>query len=347
MSIIPTEANRVDELSSLLCSGFSLGSRSESYTPEMLRWRYFRARQAAEGNRSFVAEESGRFVAHIGLATTAFVSPGDARFCVSAVHPVDWLSTQTGGMLGTMLMFKALSQGSIQYSTGSTAGGNRILRSCGFEEVGPIPNWFYFFNPMKPAVLRFIHLKQRFPKNIVMFAVDMLRSALHAKHDADTSEIELERVSAFSNEVTRVFFDAPADWICTSREPSLLNYFLNVPNGSVSGWMIRARGRSIGFALTSVAEVNGVRMGNIVDCVLSTHNVPQWRAALERLKQKLRGDGCDIARCMGMLASLQVALREAGFFRRGSNKLFLRDPKKLLPRNRPFHITYLDGDLVI
>jgi hypothetical protein len=38
-------------------------------------------------------------------------------------------------------------------------------------------------------------------------------------------------------------------------------------------------------------------------------------------------------------------LQKAGFFRRGKTPLFLRDPRKLLPEAKAYHLTHLEADL--
>ena len=134
--ILATEESQAAELSQFLIEGFQLPEAARSaLLPDALRWRYFEPRGTWPGPRSLIVRDAGRFTAHIGVITTAFVQPGQPAFNVSAVHPVDWLSTKQGGMLGTLLMLKAFGRADVQYSLGSTASGQRILQGCGFTRV--------------------------------------------------------------------------------------------------------------------------------------------------------------------------------------------------------------------
>jgi hypothetical protein len=311
----------------------------------MLRWKYFTPRGSNAGPRSFVALEEGRLAAHIGVTTTEFVSPSDPGLCVSAVHPVDWLSTQSGGMLGTMLMLKAFSQGRVQYSTGSTEVGNRILRGCGFEEIVPLPNFYKFFHPVKRETWNLIHGKQGFPRNIVMFALDMARQQIHPGVIKQSGRLTLRGVKNFPEEIKSPFQSGSSNLICTSRDPALLNYLLKAPGGRFSGWLIHSHNACAGFALTSITHRDGLRMGNIVDCFLRGHDPAEWRATMRLLTEQLQQDGCDVARAICSAPWMQAALRETGYFPRGRGGFFLRDPQKLISRDRSFHITLLDGDL--
>jgi hypothetical protein len=344
--IRPTEAAEAASLSKFLIEGFQLppGGRG-GLTAEMLAWKYFAARGHATGARSFVIEEGERWMGHIGVTTTDFVLPADPEWQVSAVHPVDWLATQTGGMAGTMLMLKAFGQARVQYSTGSTEAGNRILRGCGFTEIAPLPNYYKFLRPTRWSVWNFIHGRQKFPRSVAMYLVDMARAQVHPGRGRKQPVIQARRVERFAETVTQVFRAAPADWICTSRRPELLNYLLAAPENRYAGWLLEQGTTTVGFALTSVNDREGVKLGTIADCFLPTTAPELWRGAIHAVTAALAAQECDIVRASGTAAWLQTALRANGFFRRGQGGFFLRDPQKLIPRDRRFHVTLLDGDL--
>ena len=344
--ILPTEESQVAELSRFLIEGFQLPEAARSaLTPEALRWRYFEPRVPWPGPRSLVVRDGSQFTAHIGVIPTAFVQPGQPAFNVSAVHPVDWLSTKPGGMLGTLLMLKAFGRADVQYSLGSTASGQRILQGCGFTNVCEIPTYYKFFKPTKRDVWNFIHGQQPFPKNLAMFGLDMTRSILGRLGSPNTSNLTLRPVKEFTAEVETLFHSRPQNAIYSSRSAALLNYFLRHPGNFFEGWMLECDGKNIGFALTHIIERNGLVQGKIADCFLASDDQMLWNKAIRQLAAHLQLLNCDLARSAGNAPQFQTALRANGFFPRGRATFFLRDTRNLIPKDKPFHLTLLEGDM--
>ncbi|MEY4386310.1 MAG: hypothetical protein RLY20_1593 [Verrucomicrobiota bacterium] len=342
--ILATEEARVPELSQFLIDGFQLPASGRSaLMPASLRWRYFEPR--GTGPRSLVVREGNRFTAHIGVIPTSFVQPGNPTFNIPAVHPVDWLSTKQGGMLGTLLMLKAFGRADVQYSLGSTASGERILLGCGFTKVCAAPVYYHFFRPAKAAVWNFIHGPQGFPRNIAMFGLDWSRSVTGRWLAPRSANIQLRSVAAFTTEVESIFHSRPQNIIYSSRSAALLNYLLQHPDKRFHGWMIEMDGRNIGFALTHIVERDGLLQGKIADCFLASDEPAVWNQTVRLLTTHLRDSGCDLARTVGNAPHLQRALRASGFFPRGKATFFLRDTRNLLPKDRPFHLSLIEGDM--
>jgi len=354
--ILSTEESQIAELSQFLIDGFQLPEAGRSaLTPDALRWRYFEPRGTWPGPRSLVVREGSQFTAHIGVIPTAFVQPGQPAFNVSAVHPVDWLSTKQGGMLGTLLMLKAFGRADVQYSLGSTASGQRILHGCGFTNVCEVPTYYRFFKPTKRAVWNFIHGKQGFPRSLAMFGLDMARSVLGQFGRPNTSNLTLRPVKEFTAEVETLFHSRTQDVICSSRSAGLLNYLLRHPGEKFEGWMLECAGKNIGFVLTNIIERDGLRQGKIADCFLVTDGFSRgpeiavssvlWCEAIHLLTEHLHRADCDLIRTACNAPLFQHALRANGFFPRGRASFFLRDTRNLLPKDKPFHLTLLEGDM--
>jgi len=344
--ILPTEESQVTDLSRFLIEGFQLSEAGRiAQKPVPLRWRYFEPRGNWPGPRSFVVREGEQFTAHVGVVPTAFVSPGQRDFNVTAVYPVDWLSAKQGGMLGTMLMLKAFGCGNVQYSLGSSTGGERILESCGFKKLAVVPLYYRFFKPAKREVWNLIHGQQPFPKNIVMYGVDMARSLSGRLGRPRSSGIALQAVTEFTAEVENLFHSRPQNVLYTSRSAALLNYFLRHPGKNFRGWMLQRDGKNIGFALTNIMERDHLRQGKIVDCFLCEDELEQWIEAISLLTRQLEQADCDLVRTAATSAVLQQAFRANGYFPRGRGGFFLRDTRNLLPKDKPFHLTMIEGDM--
>ena len=343
--ILATEESQVAALSQFLIEGFQLPEAGRSaLLPEPLRWRYFEPRGHWPGPRSLIVRDAGNFTAHIGVITTAFVQPGQPSFNVSAVHPVDWLSTKQGGMLGTLLMLKAFGRADVQYSLGSTASGQRILQGCGFTRVCDVPILYRYFKPAKREVWNLLHGQQRFPKNVVMFGLDMARSILGRFNRTPQSALTLRPVNEFTGEVETLFHSRQKNVLCSSRSAALLNYFLRHPDKRFQGWMLERSGKAIGFALTHIIERDNLVQGKIADCFLAEDDPSLWSEAIGLLTDHLQQSGCDLARTLASAPAMQQALRASGFFPRGNCGFFLRDTRNLLPKDRAFHLTMLEGD---
>jgi hypothetical protein len=177
-----------------------------------------------------------------------------------------------------------------------------------------------------------------------MYGLDMFRSVFRPDLLTVASELNLEPVQAFSEEISQLFGRAQQQFVCTSRSPELLNYLLRFPGGNVRGWVCKSAGRLVGFALTSVGERDGIRMGKILDCWLAESDAAVWKSAIQALTQKLREAGCDVAHTMGSAPWFLRALRASGYFRRGRGTFFLRDLRNSVPLNLPFHLTLIEAD---
>ena len=337
-----TAESHLPDLSPFLCEGFQMSeNRRQYFTTEMLHWKYFECRGPWDGPRSFIIHADGQISAHIGVTTTEFVSPVDPALAVTAVHPVDWLSNQQGGMLGAMLMLQAFGRGTVQYSLGSTEIGQKVLIGAGFKAVCTVPVFHRVFRPMSFPVWRLIHGKHHIPKQAALLAIDLSRSMFRSQAHRN---FKLEPVHQFTDEISDLFRKSRQHFVCTSRTPELLNYFLHAPGGKVNGWLCRDEKRLVGFALTSIGERDGIRVGKIVDCFLAETERNVWQSAIQVLAITLGGAGCDVVQTMASVPWFQQALAASGFFPRGRGTFFLRDPGNAVPLTQPFHLTLLDGD---
>src|SRR5665213_3149975 len=308
--ILAAAESHARELSRFLGNGFQMTPRQRGIlSPEMLRWKYFEPRGHWTGPRSFIVEADGKILAHIGVTTTEFVMAHDPAQTVPAVFPVDWLSSQQGGMLGAMLMLKAFGRGQVQYSFGSTESGQKVLLGAGFKPVCRVPSFWKVFRPGRLPVWQMIHGQQKIPKRMALLAVDMGRSIFHPGLAAAKIDLELEPVQEFTGEIAAVLRASRERFVCTSRAPELLNYLLRLPGGRVGGWRCKIAGRLAGFALTSAGERGGFRAGKIVDCFMADADATTWQSAIRALTGRRVGAACDVAHATAPAPRCQRALR--------------------------------------
>src|ERR1041384_3577994 len=101
-AVEPLREEWIPPLSEFLKEGFCQPGEYCDFTdPDVLLWQFFQKRGPWEVPRSFVARQNDKIAAHVGLATTEFLSIGRAQPPVPAVHMIAWLSRAEGGSLGT------------------------------------------------------------------------------------------------------------------------------------------------------------------------------------------------------------------------------------------------------
>jgi hypothetical protein len=150
-------------------------------------------------------------------------------------------------------------------------------------------------------------------------------------------------VERFGDEVHRLLEKSPAV-TCTSRSPEILNHYLSFPNNRFQGYLLSA-GETRGFAILNVLDYPQLRLARIVECFLDSTDATLWRDAISLLTAEATAHGADLLSSYGSTEWMANGLTSAGFFRRGKTSFYLRDPKKLVPRDRPFHLTHLEADV--
>ena len=129
------------------------------------------------------------------------------------------------------------------------------------------------------------------------------------------------------------------------RTAQLLNYYLRYPAGAMSGWLVQEGSRAIGLAQLNVVEAGDHRRGRIVECYLASPDDDLWHAAVRALKHELKDQGADVASCYASTTWLDQACRRAGFLPMSERQqFFLRDEGGELPRDLPYHFTFLEAD---
>jgi hypothetical protein len=85
-------------------------------------------------------------------------------------------------------------------------------------------------------------------------------------------------------------------------------------------------------------------VGRVVDCLLDEPDPELWQAASIALSRELAGQGADVAEAYSGTPWTAEGLRRAGYVSRHPLDVHLRDPQGLVPRDRPFHFTPIEGD---
>ncbi|MDR3619546.1 MAG: acetyltransferase [Paludisphaera borealis] len=343
--IRPLQSDDLDALSRFLTSGFNAAADADFAAPEVLRWKYLESMGDSQEPepRSYIAcDESGAIVGHLGICPTAFTSSAIEGGRVPALHMIDWLGSPTRRGVGVSLMRKVNEIASVQFGLGGSRAGRDVAERSGYELLQPI--WVYqrMLRPARWARLSGLGS----PRQAARIARDLAKHYLNRPAPI-RSQLELVPASTFGAEVADIASRAAKHAVLTERTPERLNYFLRFPRQAMSGFIFRdPSGRTRGFALLNMLPQprTQIVVGKVVDCLLDDADPDLRHAASLLLSRELTRQGADVAEAYTGAPWTTEGLRRAGYVARHPLDFHLRDPKRLIPRDRPFHFTPIEGD---
>ena len=370
--IRPLTPDDLPELSTFLTAGFGTPSEADFAAPEVLRWKYLAptalipvglgrdndqreadnphdgpadADHDVDSPRSYIArDQGGRIVGHLGLCRTTFegqtISFDDGK--VATMHIIDWLGSLDHRSIGISLMRHSHRGVATQFGLGVSPSALAVGERAGYELRGLVPVYNrvlrtgYWLRTVGPGPLeRGLRLAREFTNQLTRIPA------------SPRTVLVLERVTKFGPEISPIVAKARAHAILTCRDPARLNAFLRFPRQAFSGWHLRDdTGGLRGFAVLNLVpqDMGQTRTGKIVDCLIDDVKVSPWRAAILALSHELAHQGADIAQVYASTPWMSEALGKSGFISRYGTKFHIRDPKGLIPRGAPFHLTTLEGD---
>jgi hypothetical protein len=338
--VAPLQETQVAGLSEFLRRGlWTPGTSDEFARPEVLRWKYFGERGSSNIPRSFVVSDGERIEAHAGLIPTAFGLPGFAE--TEALHIVDWLTSQEGAALGAVLMMRAFTLAPVAYALGCTPAAARVLLRAGYEIVADVPLYHRVIRRTKGGVWKQLHGGAAGAGGLALLGIDLAQSL---RRLPEGQVLRLRTVEKFGQEVLEMLSQSKVEVTCSSRVAKVLNHYLAFPGQVFHGFLFESNGLQ-GFGILNVIDRPGVRLARIVECFLNSTDPSLWRDATGLLTSEAIKRGADLVSAYGSTNWMAEGLRKAGFFRRGKTPFYLRDPKKLISRSRPFHLTHLEADL--
>jgi hypothetical protein len=344
LEIRPLESGDLDELGRFLTAGFGAGADADFASADVLRWKYLESMGDAQEPepRSLIArDESGAIVGHLGFCPVEFVvSPGGD--CVPALHMIDWLGSPRRRGVGVSLMRRVNELAPVQFGVGGSRAGRDVAERSGYELLPPIQAYQRMLRPgrwMRSGGAASARQAARIARDL---ARHFLNRPAPARRD-----LELVPVSTFGAEVAEVANRAAAFAVMTGRTADRLNYVLRFPRQAMSGVAFREPGgRARGFAVLNLVPRADARLvvGKVVDCLMDDADPDLWHAASLALARELARRGADVAEAYAGNPWAADGLRRAGFIARHPLDVHLRDPKRLVPRGRPFHFTPIEGD---
>ena len=335
--IKPLEPGEVAEVGAFLARGFGLPPGVESVRPEFMTWKFFDPRVESDGPRGYVSRVAGRIVGFIGVCPSTFHVAGEPGREVSTLHLVDWLAEKGQANAGAYLFLRAHRGVDTGYAVGGTDVARRVGGGGGYEKIQDVP---VFAKTLRPG-----H-RLRDPGGVggVIRAVKDLAEAAHRPGISPRNPVTLRRVETFGDEVDANLDACERGIVFTRRRPDLLNHLLRCPNRAISGYWVERGGETLGFGLLSVLPNGRSRVGKVVECFLPGRDLDDWHAAFAALTGELKAKGADFAVSCGSTDWSAEALRRAGYRERYRLEFRLRDKRNRIPRDLPFHLTWIEAD---
>lgn len=298
----------LDQVVDLMQRVFQVPPTTPYLRPEVVSWKYWDPRDDWREPRSYVAEQAGRIVAHLGIWPVS-VKVGEST--LRGAHLIDWAADRDAAGVGTAMFRRLRQQLDFMYSTGGTPRARRILELQGFKEVAP--NW-KAARPLRPWPLALRHSRRdwRWPARLirnVAWASKAVRDAGDWSYEpADPSELPTD---------TPYLGQIP-------RDPAFFRYMARCPAGRCRSYRLLQSGRPKGsFMLMKVRHHARFALW------LQTPSAEdRERACAMALRAAMEDtDAVELA-YMGSSAQAAQAADAAGFRIRGHSKVtfYARNP---------------------
>jgi hypothetical protein len=337
--IQPLQFHDVEELSRFLISGFGVPGDTPFASPEVLHWKYFDPFAEAFGPRSYIVCEDGEIAAHVGFSPTRFLVGPPPTPPVPTLHMMDWLGSKRHPGAGLPLLRLAHRLTPVQYGLGGSVDSRRVVDAVGYHTQCAVP----VFQRVLRADYRLRASTGTTARTLAAAARDAAGLVLRRGSRAE-STIELRPVSTFGTEIDAVIACAARHAVFTGRGSDILNHLLRHPSGTIKGYLLVSAGTILGFALLNLFVQGRCRVGKIVDCLLNSANPTQWQDALLALTSRLQASGADVASGCGGPPWVSAAYRANRFRESYPLEFRHRDRNRLIPRDQPFYLTFVEAD---
>lgn len=119
-------------LISFLARAFSSPLDAEFLQPDLIRWKFWAAREDYSEPRSFVLEQEGKIVAHAGIWPLILRTKMEKAH---GAHMIDWASDPRSPGSGVALLQRLCNRFDFIYAIGGSQMTQRVLPAFGFKTV--------------------------------------------------------------------------------------------------------------------------------------------------------------------------------------------------------------------
>jgi hypothetical protein len=136
MNVRPSEPGDCRRLVELFAQAFHLPPEAPLLRADLMRWKYWDPRDDWKEPRSYVVEDDGRLLAHIGVWPTIIRMQGDER---RGAHFIDWAAAPPGTGAGSRLLRELFERFDFTYIAGGSKQSLAMTPSFGMHTASQ--NW--------------------------------------------------------------------------------------------------------------------------------------------------------------------------------------------------------------
>jgi hypothetical protein len=296
--------------------------------PEHMRWKYWQPRHGWPGSRGFLLKRDGELIAHGAAWPLRILAPGHA---MSAFHLIDWAADPKLPGAGVSIMKHMAELVDVVCVFGGTDAALRMRAAMGFRPRNEAQIWVKPLRPLRQALTH----QTRNWKSAARLARNWMWSREPAKERSQwtAAPIRVEGVPFPQSDGQRFVFE---------QAPEQIRYLLQCPTARFEYFTVRRAGEPVGyFCLVFVPG-----QARLAESWLQTDE-PDACGQLLRLarQQALANPNSNEMVAQTSSASMQAALRDAGFRLYHSDSVLVYDPKRSMPETAILDFQMIHGDM--
>jgi GNAT superfamily N-acetyltransferase len=250
-----------------------------------------------------------------------------------------------GKGVGARLFLAWADHVEVALGLGLTPSSYGLFGKLGFDDVGPVPFYRHWLDPVAVA-------SRRLGPAVGWLAGTVVRWGLKPfVRRARSGSTVVQTVTSFSAEYDQLWERTRASHaMCVRRDAAYLNWkYAQCPHRKYDLWEARRGRELVGFAASRHEDYHGLRLGWIVDAYADAADDEARDALLRAMLASFRAAGVARAQAFAMSGALGRSLRHVGFVRGSSPMQFCvraragrpaacRDP-------RLWHVVFGDSDM--
>ena len=300
-----------------------------AFRPDVMRWKCFGTHPYWEGSRAYAVRHRGNIVAYGAIAPSEILVGNSAvrTFCL-----MDWAAHKDFPGTGVLVYTQLQRLADVPLAVGGSEAAKAIIPKLGYRLREDQIIYGRVIRPWK----HFRAAKEQNWKS----PVKLLRDIAYSSRGTGRTRLSAQRADRFDDRLSPVLPKA-GDVLLLRRTVDFLNYALLCPAAEMNGYYIYQGGTLLGYCILS-------RVGNqcrIADLWIEATNSADWRAAYAlatRLASRYP-EVTEVVAAVGM-PEAQTGIRTAGFRPLQTEPVRARDPRGLLPANKPLSLSLLDND---
>ncbi len=304
----------------------------------LLLW-LFRDSISGSGYRSYVAEQKGRVVGHIGYFRGRYEFGMHSYTGVIGSH---WI-VEPGitGAVGVQLRNKIKQDADFCFEYGGSYASQELLPLLRFTQPFDMQLYHKVIEPSQYFRLMAGSSFRRLARTVIASS-NSLRGASPFCFSAERMApilVEYRPDGVACNQSRQ-------ECVVNSHERKKIEWWLECPVMNTRAFVISREQGDHGFALCGTQMRNNIRIGRLLHVSFLGNSPKIWRCVLRQLETFFRGEGCALISTLAQNPSFTAALRDSGYAFRGSAPFWLHDQTGEMPTNRSqWHLTNLDGDM--